>query len=132
VYAGTNHFWVPSLGISRHVYTYSCARDTRLGNYIYRWGCGGANNVYLMGHAASVMKPLHDAYNRGRLRVGMLAMYADGNGRVRTYRVTQWRVVEPADSQWAMASQRVPSMTLQTCVGPSLKYRLVVRLVAVN
>ena len=61
--------------------------------------------------------------------VGMLAVYADGNGRVRTYRVTTWRVVSPENSEWAIASQRVPSMTIQTCIG--LK-RLNVRLVAIN
>lgn len=128
-YSGRNHFWFPSLGMSRPVYSFSCTRTREPANYVYRWGCAGRNNVYLLGHAWGVFKPLHDAYLSGRLRVGMIAIYADGNGRVRQYRVTTWRVVNPTDSEWAIASQRVPSMTLQTCVGLD---RLNVRLVAVN
>ena len=53
---------------------------------MYRWGCAGRNNVYLLGHAHSVFKPLHDAYVSKRLRKGMTVDYADGNGRVRTLR----------------------------------------------
>lgn len=128
-YSGTNHFWFPVLGMSRSVNTFACSRSREPGNYVYRWGCAGRDNVYLLGHAWGVFKPLHDAYLAGRLRVGMVAYYADANGRVRKYRVTTWRVVDPTNSSWAIASQSVPSMTLQTCVG--LK-RLNVRLVAVN
>lgn len=128
-YSGRNHFWMPALGISRTVYTFACTRKREPDNYVYRWGCAGRNNVYLLGHAWGVFKPLHDAYLKGRLKVGMIAIYADGNGRVRSYRITSWRVVSPVDSEWAIASQPVPSMTLQTCVGLD---RLNVRLVAVN
>lgn len=124
-----NHFWMPAIGISRPVYTFACTRRRAPDNLVYRWGCAGRNNVYLLGHAWGVFKPLHDAYLSGRLKVGMIATYADGNGRIRTYRITSWRVVTPADSAWAIASQPVPSMTLQTCVGLN---RLNVRLVAVN
>jgi len=131
-YSGRNHVWIPSLGISRTVYLFPCARRRAPDNLMYRWGCAGRNNVYLLGHAWGVMKPLRDAYNAGRLRVGMLAIYADENGNIRSYRVTQWRVVDPASSAWAIASQSVPSMTLQTCVGPGGIYRLTVRLVAVD
>ncbi len=128
-YSGTNHFWFPGLGISRAVHLFPCSRKREPDDYLYRWGCAGRNNVYIMGHASSVLRRLHDAYLGGRLHVGMLAVYADGNGRVRTYRVTTWRVVSPENSEWAIASQRVPSMTIQTCIG--LK-RLNVRLVAIN
>ena len=38
----------------------------RARHYVYRWGCAGTNNVYLMGHAWGV-SPLHDAYVCGRL-----------------------------------------------------------------
>jgi hypothetical protein len=127
-----NHFWMPALGISRPVYWYSCARRRAPDNLVYRWGCAGTNNVYILGHAYGVMKPLHDAYVSGRLRVGMLATYADGNGNRRTYRVTTWRLVTATNAAWAEASQPVPSMTLQTCVGAQSQWRLVVRLVAVN
>jgi hypothetical protein len=128
-YAGRNHFWFPALKISRPVYTFECTRKREPANYVYRWGCAGKNNVYLLGHAWGVFKPLHDAYLAGRLKVGMVAYYADSNGRVRKYKVTTWRVVNPVDSHWAIADQPVPSMTLQTCVGLD---RLNVRLVAVN
>ena len=128
-YSGTNHFWFPALGISKAVHLFPCSRQTPPGEYLYRWGCAGKNNVYLMGHASGVLRRLHDAYLGGRLKVGMLAKYADANGRVRTYRVTSWRVVDPTNSSWAIASQPVPSMTIQTCIGLR---RLNVRLVVVN
>jgi hypothetical protein len=100
---------------------------------MYRWGCAGRNNVYLLGHAYSVMKPLHDAYVRGRLRKGMKAFYADASGHVRGYAVIWWRVTPPTTSgSWAWAAQSRASMTLQTCVGKNSAYRLVVRLVAVK
>ena len=76
---------------------------------MYRWGCAGANNVYLMGHAYGVMKPLHDAYVSGRLKVGMKAFYAGSNGRVHEYRVKWWKVTRPTtDAAWAWAAQDVP------------------------
>jgi hypothetical protein len=131
-HSGTNHFWMPSLGINRTVHAYPCPRTRPPDNYLYRWGCAGANNVYLLGHAYSVMDPLHDAYVGGRLRTGMAAWYATGGGKVREYRITEWRVVRPDEAAWAIADQPVPSMTLQTCVGKNDAYRLVVRLVAVG
>ena len=86
-----------------------------------------------MGHAHSVFKPLHDAYVQGRLKKGMQVVYADSNGRVRTYSVVWWKVVRPTTAAaWAWASQSRPSMTLQTCVGPNGSLRLMVRLVATN
>jgi hypothetical protein len=126
-----NHFWIPKLGMSYHVHLFECTRKRPPDNYIYRWGCAGTNNVYILGHAYGVMKPLHDLYVRGGLRVGLVARYADRRGVVHTYRVTEWRVVDPVDSHWAIASQPVPSMTLQTCVGKDGRYRLNVRLVEV-
>jgi hypothetical protein len=128
-YAGQNRFWLPSLGMKDHVYQFPCTRSRPPDNYIYRWGCAGANNVYIMGHAYGVMKPLHDLYVRGGLRKGMVAIYADGRGHVHWYKVTSWRVVDPSEAAWAIASQPVPSMTLQTCVGENSQYRLNVRLV---
>jgi sortase (surface protein transpeptidase) len=129
-YSGQNRFWIPSLGMNYRVYLFECSRQRAPDNYMYRWGCAGANNVYIMGHNYGVMKPLRDAYARGRLKVGMVAIYANGNGKVTYYRVTEWRVVDPGDSKWAIADQPVPSMTLQTCVGKDGRYRLIVRLVA--
>ncbi len=84
-----------------------------------------------MGHAYSVFKPLHDAYVQGRLKKGMQVVYADNDGRVRTYSVIWWKVVRPTTAAaWAWAGQSTPSMTLQTCVGPNGNLRLMVRLVA--
>ena len=129
-YRGTNHVWIPSLGINRSVSGFSCSRTRPPDNYVYRWGCAGSNNIYLMGHAYSVFKPLHDAYVSGRLRTGMRVIYADGGGHVGTYVVSFWRLVSPVGSAWAYAAQSRPSMTLQTCVGARSEWRLVVRLVA--
>jgi hypothetical protein len=129
-YRGTNHFWIPSLGMSYGVRWYACGRTSYPGNHIYRWGCAGKNNVYLLGHAWGVMKPLHDLYVRGGLRRGRVAIYADASGRVRKYKVTEWRVVRPTETAWQIAAQRVPSMTLQTCIGKNSEWRLNVRLVS--
>lgn len=128
-YTGQNRFWIPSLGMKDRVYSFECSRSRDPDNLVYRWGCAGANNVYIMGHAYGVMKPLHDLYVRGGLRKGMVAIYADGAGRVHWYKVTSWRVVDPSEAAWAIADQATPSMTLQTCVGKYSQYRLNVRLV---
>ena len=129
-YRGTNHVWMPSLGISRAIAFFPCSRTKPPGHQVYRWGCAGANNVYLFAHAATVFKPLHDAYVRGRLRTGMEVIYADAQGRISRYAVSFWRVVKPdGDIGWAYGAQSTPSMTLQTCVGSNSEYRLVVRLV---
>jgi hypothetical protein len=132
VYRGTNHVWIPSLGVSRSVAWFPCSRTTDPANYVYRWGCAGANNVYLLGHAWGVFKPLHDAYYNGRLRKGMKVVYADSSSRVHTYSVIWWKVVAPTTAaSWAWAAQSRPSMTLQTCIGSGGNYRLMVRLVQV-
>ncbi len=125
--------WIPSLGINRSVAWFACSRSREPDNYVYRWGCAGTNNVYLLGHAWGVFDPLHDAYVSGRLRRGMKAVYADANGKVRTYAVRWWKVVKPtASASWAWASLPTPSMTLQTCVGAHSQYRLMVRLTQVD
>jgi hypothetical protein len=132
-YAGRNHVWIPSLGINRAVSSFPCSRTRPPDNDLYRWGCAGNNNVYLLGHAYSVFKPLHDAYVSGRLRKGMKVVYADGLGHVHTYSVIWWRVVAPTTAaSWAWAAQSRPSMTLQTCLGATSQYRLMVRLVQVG
>jgi len=131
-YRGRNHVWIPALGVDRSVSFFSCSSSAYPGNRVYRWGCAGRNNIYLFGHAASVFKPLHDSYVRGRLRRGMKVTYADGNGRVSTYAVAWWRVVTPDKGAFAFAGQSRPSITLQTCVGARSQYRLVVRLLKVS
>lgn len=132
-YHGRNHVWIPSLGINRSVSAFACSRTRPPDNDLYRWGCSGHNNVYLLGHAYSVFKPLHDAYAGGRLRKGMKVVYADGSGTIHTYSVIWWRVVPPTTAaSWAWAAQSRPTMTLQTCVGANSQYRLMVRLVQIG
>jgi hypothetical protein len=132
-FRGTNHVWIPALGISKSVQAFPCDRNRPPDNYMYRWGCAGDNNVYLMGHSYSVMKPLYNAYYSGRLKTGMKAYYAGSNGKVHTYTVRWWKKTLPTpDASWAWAAQSVPSMTLQTCVGQDSRYRLMVRLVEVG
>ena len=132
-YHGRNHVWIPGLRINRSVSSFPCSRSRPPDNYVYRWGCAGRNNIYLLGHAYSVFKPLHDAYVSGRLRKGLKVIYADGAGHVHTYSVIWWRVVRPTTSaSWAWASLARPSMTLQTCLGSHSEYRLMVRLVRVG
>jgi hypothetical protein len=132
-YQGRNHVWIPSLGINKAVQSFPCSRNRPPDAGVYRWGCAGRNNVYLMGHAWSTFKPLHDAYVGGRLHSGMKVIYGDGAGRVHTYSVIWWKVVKPTTAaSWAWASLSRPSMTLQTCVGANSAYRLMVRLVEVG
>jgi len=132
-YRGHNHVWIPSLGINRSVQSFPCSRSRPPDAGVYRWGCAGRNNVYLLSHAWSTFKPLHDAYVRGRLRKGMAVWYADGGGSVHRYSVIWWRVTAPTTAaSWAWAAQSRPSMTLQTCVGSNSQYRLMVRLVQVG
>jgi hypothetical protein len=124
---------MPSLGVSQSVALFSCTRSAPPDNYVYRWGCAGDNNVYLLGHASGVFKPLHDAYLDGRLVMGMRVYYADGSGEVHAYSVQWWRLTKPTgDTSWAWAAESVPSMTLQTCMGADSAYRLIVRLVQVS
>jgi hypothetical protein len=132
-YKGRNHVWIPSLGINRSVSWFPCDRQREPDNYVYRWGCAGANNVYLLGHAWGVFKPLHDAYVSKRLKVGMKAYYADAKSKVHVFKVKWWKLTAPTTAaSWAWAAQSVPSMTLQTCVGKHSEYRLMVRLVEVR
>lgn len=126
-FKGRNHLWIPALGINRSVTWYACSSSYYPGDRVYRWGCAGANNVYLFGHAHSVFKALHDAYVRGRLSKGMKAYYAGADGRVRTYAVSWWKVTTPEKGAWAYAGQSSASLTLQTCVGAKSQYRLIVR-----
>ena len=130
-FSGRNRVWIPALGIKRSISFFSCSSSAYPGDRVYRWGCAGRNNVYLFGHAHSVFKPLHDAYVRGNLKKGMKVYYADGNGKVSTYKVIWWRVTTPDKGGFAYAGQSRPSMTLQTCVGAKSQYRLIVRLVKV-
>lgn len=132
-FSGRNHLWIPALGVSEPIVPFPCPRQRPPDHYTYRWGCAGKNNVYILGHASGVMKPLHDAFVAGRLRVGMFAWYANPAGEVTKYEVRFWRLTRPVGTTaWWIAPQPVPSMTLQTCFGRYSQWRLKVRLVAVE
>src|SRR4029079_12608886 len=104
-YKGRNHVWIPSLGINKAVQSFPCSRTRPPDAGVYRWGCAGRNNVYLMGHAWSTFKGLHDAYVNSRLRRGMSVWYGDPAGRIHEYRVAWWRVVAPTTAaSWAWAA----------------------------
>ena len=130
-YQGTNHVWMPTLGLSKPVHFYGCSESDYPANVVYRWGCGGTNNVYLFGHNYGMFYPLYSAWKRGELKKGMPVVYADGQGRTRLYRVVTWRVLRDDQGSWAYASQPVPSMTIQTCAAKTGHDRLIVRLVSV-
>ena len=131
-FRGRNHFWFPSLGINQGVYWFPCSRSEGPGNVVYRWGCAGSNNVYLMAHDFGKFYPLYRAYRNGRLHKGMLAVYAGPNGHTHYYRLSYYKVVAPAgDVGWAYASQSRSALTLQTCVSGG-KLRLVVRFYEVS
>ncbi|MET1232452.1 MAG: hypothetical protein ABWY52_06345 [Candidatus Limnocylindrales bacterium] len=131
-FKGKNHFWFPSLGINQSVYSFPCSRSKAPGNVVYRWGCAGSNNVYLMAHDFGKFYPLYKAYQNGRLKKGMLAVYAGPNGRTHYYRLSFYRVVRPdGDVGWAYASTSRSALTLQTCVSGG-KMRLVVRFYEVS
>jgi sortase (surface protein transpeptidase) len=127
-YKGTNHVWMPALGIDKTVSWYACSNTTYPGNRVYRWGCAGDNNIYLFGHASSVFQPLHDAYVDGRLKKGMSLWYAGADGVVHAYTIAWWKVTTPTKGVWAYAAQSTASLTLQTCLGSQSQYRLIVRL----
>ena len=132
VYAGRNHFWFPALGINQAVYGYPCDSSAAPGPMVYRWGCAGTNNVYLLAHAGGKFQPVHDAYVDGRLKAGMLAIYADGAGHVHYYRLEWVKVTAPlASSHWAWDPQPVSSLTLQTCLGAQSQWRIFVRFLEV-
>jgi hypothetical protein len=129
-YGGRNRMWYPALGISQSVSWFPCSRSRAPDNYVYRWGCAGSNNVYLMAHAWGKFNPLYRAYYSGRLARGQLLVYADNSGRVHRYRLSWWRTYPPLTSaSWAWASLARSSATLQTCVGPNSSMRLFVRFV---
>lgn len=131
-YRGRNHFWFPSLGINQGVYWFPCSRSQGPGNVVYRWGCAGSNNVYLMAHDFGKFYPLYRAYRNGRLHKGMLAVYAGPGGHTHYYRLSFYKVVAPdGDVGWAYASQSRSALTLQTCVSGG-KMRLVVRFYEVS
>jgi hypothetical protein len=131
-YRGTNHLWYPALGINQPVGWFACDSPNAPGPLVYRWGCAGANNVYLLAHAGGKFQPIYNAYYAHRLKTGQLVVYADGKGHVHYYKLAWYKVTPPlASSHWAWDPQPVSSLTLQTCLGSHSELRLFVRFVEV-
>lgn len=136
-YSGTSHFWYPALGISRPWKWYGCEYGgaASLGYYdVYRWGCAGTNNIYLMGHASGSFYPLWRGYHSGKLKTGQSVYYADAQGHVKQWRVLWIKHVTTTylnntAGSWATNASSTPIMTLQTCDGSYNQYRIIVRLV---
>jgi hypothetical protein len=131
-YTGQNHFWFPTLGINQKVYEFPCSRGEAPGDLVYRWGCAGENNVYLLAHNHGKFHPLYKAYYAGTLDKGLIAIYADSQGEVHYFELAWYKVVAPdGDVGFAYAALSESSMTMQTCVGDNGELRLVVRLTEV-
>lgn len=128
--------------ISGPVFSWGC-RGGELGRYAYLWGCAGANNRYLMGHASAEFEPLCDfvrvagAAAGTRALVGMLVTWKTPSGDVERYRVS-WARVASIDvwgrtgDLWAWNATAAPTLTFQTCYGARSEYRLIVRAVLVS
>ena len=133
-YHGTYHLWIPALGLSHQIYDWGC-NGGLIPNRVEYWGCPPKSNLYLLGHAWGVFKPVHDGYHSGALHVGLTAWYADKAGVTHRYKVSWIRHVANSDygswSQWAMAATSNKVITLQTCDGATSAYRILVRLVPV-
>jgi sortase A len=95
----------------------------------FPWSRAPQRNVYLAGHKLGW--PGTDShlvfYNLGDLRRGDEVLLKNRQGRKYTYRVSEAFVADPRDS-WVMGQVRERDMvTLQTCIGPDFKKRLIVR-----
>jgi sortase family protein len=135
-YTGRSHFWYPALNIDTDWSWYGCDHggSATLGGGLYRWGCGPANNIYMLSHAWSTFKKLKLAYHSGALQVGQNVWYADAQGDVTKFEVKWIRHVtddylDATAGEWALNDSPTPIMTLQTCDGSEDQYRIIVRLV---
>jgi sortase A len=95
----------------------------------FPWSRAPQRNVYLAGHKLGW--PGTDShlvfYNLGDLRRGDEVLLKNRQGRKYTYRVSEAFETDPRDS-WVMGQVRERDMvTLQTCIGPDFKKRLIVR-----
>jgi len=136
-YSGVSKLWYPALGISAKWRWYGCqygGDPDGLGPGVYRWGCAGRNNIYLMSHAWSTFNAIQRGYHSGKMKVGQSVWYANKQGDVSKWRV-KWikRVTKDylhkTFSDWASNSSSSPIMTFQTCDGSRSQYRIIVRLV---
>jgi hypothetical protein len=138
----SNHFWMPSLGINASVGALDCggAMGGSLPNAkdIFSSACsGGSDNLFFMGHAYGVFKPIYEAYHHQdklTLKVGDIAYYTDGVGELYAYK--EISVSNPTlkdfgkGSSWAATP--TPVITLDTCdneKGGKNNYRIIIRFV---
>ena len=125
-----NSLAIAALGINASIKGMSTCGGL-ISNAVYRWPCAGHNNMYLLGHAYGVFKPVHDGYHAGRLTPGMIASYTDASGKVHKYTLAWVEDLPIATwgkgATWAATSGSV--ITLQTCDGPSDSYRIILRFV---
>jgi hypothetical protein len=125
-----NSLVISALGINATIKNLSTCGGL-ISNYVYRWPCAGQNNLYLLGHAYGVFRPVHDGYHAGRLKAGMIALYVDARGSVHRYKLSWVEDLPIATwgkgATWAATSG--PAITLQTCDGASDSYRIIVRFV---
>ena len=137
-YAYLGRFSFPvANGLEKRVYDWGCRGGT-IPDLVLRWGCAGRNNLYLLGHAASVFNPVGGAYREGRLEAGRLATWTH-DGVTQTYKVAWARLVPRSyvwngmtGDEWAWNETVRPAISLQTCWGSSSAYRLIVRLYLVT
>jgi hypothetical protein len=124
-----NRFDIPGLRIDAPIGVTTCGG--LIPNGIWKWPCAGQNNLYLLGHAWGVFKPLHDGYHAGLLTPGLTALYTDGSGVVHRYQLLWVEHLTVAvwgqGATWAATSG--PVITLQTCDGATDGYRIIARFV---
>lgn len=126
---------IPALRISQRVYDWGCGPSV-VPNIVIRWGCARSQNMFLAGHAYGVFHSYYLAYRNHRLRAPMYAYFTDRRGHTTRYRLVWVRTVTPTyewrgltGSEWAWNDTATPSITLQTCYGPTNAYRIISRFV---
>jgi len=129
------HLAIPALGIHEPIYRWGCHGGT-LPNHVYSWGCSGHNNLYLLGHAWGVFKPVHDAWATHSLTKGMTLRLRTATGKVLSFHLAWVRKVHAADlgtdmwgpgKTWAWNATPRRVVTLQTCWGRRSQDRIIVR-----
>jgi len=125
------HLDVPALGISRDVYEWGCRTGT-LPNQVYHWACAGQGNIFLLGHAASVFKPIYEARRHGTLTLGMRLYWTSKTGVRSSFRLTRIAVVRlsniySASHYWIFNGASPAVVTLVTCYGYHDSKRIVAR-----
>lgn len=124
---------IKGIGLDVPVYRWSC-ESSGLPNRALRWGCTGANNQFIVGHAYGVFHPYYLAYKYRKFKVGMIATFTKPSGSVTKYRLAWVRLVPKSyisngltGEIWAWGPTARASITLQTCWGATNKYRIVSR-----